>query len=127
MSSQDEKQYTGICGLSNPKVAHAHNSWQQAETALFALRAVNLSLKERLLGRGGAAADAAGSHNFLVELLSRLCAEPNTGLFCAHAAIREQTARLLGAYANPNPKVRVRVGTLTLAPTNPNPAAGCVP
>lgn len=31
--------------------------------------------------------------------VSRLTAEPNAGLFCAHAAIREQTARLLGAYA----------------------------
>jgi hypothetical protein len=49
-----------------------NNSWQQAETALFALRAVNLSLKERLLGRGGAAADAAGSHAFLVELVRQL-------------------------------------------------------
>lgn len=31
--------------------------------------------------------------------VSRLTAEPNGGLFCAHAAIREQTARTLGGYA----------------------------
>jgi hypothetical protein len=52
----------------------AATSWQRAEACLFSIRAINLSLKERLLGRSQGAADVAGSHAFLGELVRPLIA-----------------------------------------------------
>lgn len=111
------------------------NSWQAAEAAVFAARAVAAPLKRRVvpaakrLGRfedgdddndPAVAADRAASDAFLSQLFQRVgeagaaaASGGQPGVFASHPLVMESTARMAGSYASwlgQTPSGRARAG-----------------